>query len=94
MNFANSLEDFRSKKKSMTCVVWCVQLSDLFNPEENFEKSEYYGFIQSLFKDDLLSLRDRYNSPDITIMTLILSFCYTALYSIATKLPEGAAALF
>ena len=30
----------------------------LFNPEENFEQSEYYGFIQSLFKDDLFSLRE------------------------------------
>jgi hypothetical protein len=30
----------------------------LFNPEENFEQSEYYSFIQSLFKDDLFSLRE------------------------------------
>ena len=30
----------------------------LFNPEENFEQSEYYGFIQSLFRDDLSSLRE------------------------------------
>jgi hypothetical protein len=36
----------------------------LFNPEENFEKSEYYGFIQSLFKDDLMNLRE-----DITVLT-------------------------
>jgi hypothetical protein len=36
----------------------------LFNPEEHFEKSEYYGFVQSLFKDDLLSLRE-----DITVLT-------------------------
>lgn len=36
----------------------------LFDPEEHFEKSEYYGFVQSLFKDDLLSLRE-----DITVLT-------------------------
>src|ERR1700723_486671 len=30
----------------------------LFNPEENFEKSEYYNFVQTLFKDDLTTLRD------------------------------------
>jgi len=29
----------------------------LFNPEEKFEKSEYYGFIQSLFMPDLFTLR-------------------------------------
>jgi hypothetical protein len=36
----------------------------LFNPEESFEKSEYYGFVQSVFADNLVSLRD-----DITILT-------------------------
>jgi hypothetical protein len=36
----------------------------LFNPEEHFEKSEYYGFVQSLFKEDLISLRE-----DITVLT-------------------------
>jgi hypothetical protein len=36
----------------------------LFNPEEHFEKSEYYGFIQALFKNDLLSLRE-----DLTVLT-------------------------
>jgi hypothetical protein len=28
------------------------------NPEDKFYKSEYYGFLQRLFKDDLYSLRD------------------------------------
>lgn len=36
----------------------------LFNPEENFEESEYYGFVQSLFKNDLVGLRE-----DITILS-------------------------
>lgn len=36
----------------------------LFNPEEQFEKSEYYGFVQALFKEDLFSLRE-----DVTVLT-------------------------
>lgn len=36
----------------------------LFNPEEKFEGSEYYGFVQALFKEDLINLRD-----DITVLT-------------------------
>jgi hypothetical protein len=36
----------------------------LFNPEESFEKSEYYGFVQSLFNEDLFTLRD-----DVTILS-------------------------
>jgi hypothetical protein len=36
----------------------------LFNPEEHFEKSEYYGFIQSLFDANLVDLRS-----DITVLT-------------------------
>jgi len=36
----------------------------LFNPEENFEKSEYYGFVQSVFRDDQLSLRE-----DVAVLT-------------------------
>lgn len=36
----------------------------IFNPEEHFESSEYYSFVQSLFEDDLISLRD-----DITVLT-------------------------
>jgi hypothetical protein len=36
----------------------------LFNPEEHFEKSEYYSFVQKLFKSDQMSLRE-----DITILT-------------------------
>jgi hypothetical protein len=36
----------------------------LFNPEDKFEKSEYYLFVQSLFNRDLVSLRD-----DITVLT-------------------------
>jgi len=36
----------------------------MFNPEEHFEDSEYYGFAQSLFKDDLVSLRE-----DVCILT-------------------------
>jgi hypothetical protein len=36
----------------------------LFNPEEQFEKSEYYSFVQNLFNDDLQTLRD-----DITVLT-------------------------
>jgi len=35
----------------------------LFNPEEHFEDSEYYGFVQALFKEDLKSLRE-----DITVL--------------------------
>ncbi|MDB6024935.1 MAG: hypothetical protein JWM68_1158 [Verrucomicrobiales bacterium] len=34
------------------------------NPEENFHKSEYYSFVQGLFNDDLLHLRD-----DISVLT-------------------------
>lgn len=33
-------------------------------PEDNFEKSEYYSFVQALFKEDLCTLRD-----DITVIT-------------------------
>jgi hypothetical protein len=36
----------------------------LFNPEDHFEKSEYYGFVQALFEDDLVSLR-----KDVTVLT-------------------------
>jgi hypothetical protein len=36
----------------------------VFNPEEHFEQSEYYSFIQALFKDDQTSLRD-----DIVVLT-------------------------
>ncbi len=36
----------------------------LFNPEEHFEQSEYYGFVQSLFEPNLVDLRD-----DITVLT-------------------------
>jgi len=36
----------------------------LFNPEEHFENSEYYGFVQALFEADLKSLRN-----DVTILT-------------------------
>ena len=35
----------------------------LFNPEEDFHLSEYYGFVQSLFREDLVTLRE-----DITIL--------------------------
>ncbi len=36
----------------------------IFNPEDNFEKSDYYPFMQALFKEDLAKLRE-----DITILT-------------------------
>ena len=36
----------------------------LFNPEDHFEDSEYYAFIQALFKEDLISLRE-----DISVLT-------------------------
>jgi len=36
----------------------------VFNPEDHFEKSEYYGFVQSLFEADLVSLR-----KDVTVLT-------------------------
>ena len=36
----------------------------LFNPEESFHTSEYYGFVQSLFKEDLMNLRE-----DVSILT-------------------------
>jgi hypothetical protein len=36
----------------------------LFNPENHFEKSEYYGFVQALFKEDLFSLRE-----DVAVLT-------------------------
>jgi hypothetical protein len=36
----------------------------MFNPEEHFEKSEYYGFVQSLFNPDLLNLRE-----DVSVLT-------------------------
>jgi hypothetical protein len=36
----------------------------LFNPEHQFEKSEYYAFIQALFKADLRTLRE-----DVTVLT-------------------------
>jgi hypothetical protein len=36
----------------------------LFNPEEQFEGSEYYAFVQALFKDDLTNLRE-----DVTVLT-------------------------
>jgi len=36
----------------------------LFNPEDHFEDSEYYAFIQALFKDDLISLRE-----DLSVLT-------------------------
>ena len=38
----------------------------LFNPEAQFEKSEYYAFVQSLFNaEDLATLRE-----DVTVLTL------------------------
>jgi hypothetical protein len=36
----------------------------LHNPEEHFEKSDYYPFVQRLFKEDLHTLRD-----DLTILS-------------------------
>lgn len=36
----------------------------IFNPEDHFETSEYYNFVQALFKDDLVSLRD-----DISVLS-------------------------
>jgi hypothetical protein len=36
----------------------------LFNPEDHFEKSEYYAFVQALFEGDLESLRS-----DVTVLT-------------------------
>ena len=36
----------------------------IFNPEERFEKSEYYNLVQALFREDLFSLRD-----DVSILT-------------------------
>lgn len=36
----------------------------LFNPEDHFERSEYYAFVQALFEDDLVSLRD-----DVSVLT-------------------------
>jgi hypothetical protein len=36
----------------------------LFNPEENFHKSEYYEFVQKLFESDLVTLRH-----DVTVLT-------------------------
>lgn len=45
--------EFQKEIHGLRCFVRAAL--GLFNPEENFEKSEYYGFIQSLFKDDLMS---------------------------------------
>jgi hypothetical protein len=53
---------FQKEIHDLRCLVRAAL--GLFNPEENFEKSEYYGFIQSLFKNDLLSLRE-----DLTVLT-------------------------
>src|SRR5690242_15893149 len=36
----------------------------IFNPEEQFEQSEYYSLVQALFREDLFSLRD-----DVSILT-------------------------
>ena len=47
---------FQSEINNLRCLLRAAL--GLFNPEENFEKSEYYGFIQSLFMNDLVSLRD------------------------------------
>jgi hypothetical protein len=47
---------FQSEINNLRCLLRAAL--GLFNPEEKFEKSEYYGFIQSLFMPDLLSLRD------------------------------------
>jgi hypothetical protein len=53
---------FQKEINDLRCLVRAAL--GLFNPEDNFEKSEYYGFVQSLFKDDLLSLRE-----DVTVLT-------------------------
>jgi len=53
---------FQNQINGLRCLVRAAL--GLFNSEENFEKSEYYGFIQSLFNDDLMSLRE-----DITVLT-------------------------
>jgi hypothetical protein len=47
---------FQSEINNLRCLLRAAL--GLFNPEESFEKSEYYGFVQSLFMNDLLSLRD------------------------------------
>ena len=53
---------FQTEIHGLRCVVRAAL--GLFNPEEHFEDSEYYGFVQALFKADLESLRE-----DITILT-------------------------
>jgi hypothetical protein len=53
---------FQKEINDLRCLVRAAL--GLFNPEDNFEKSEYYAFIQALFKEDLVSLRD-----DIAILT-------------------------
>lgn len=54
--------DFQREINGLRCLLRAAL--GMFNPEENFEKSEYYSFVQSLFKNDLLSLRE-----DITVLT-------------------------
>jgi hypothetical protein len=54
--------DYQKEINRLRCFVRAAL--GLFNPEENFEKSEYYSFVQSLFEPDLVSLRD-----DITVLT-------------------------
>jgi hypothetical protein len=53
---------FQAEINGLRCLVRAAL--GIFNPEEHFERSEYYGLVQSLFNDDLRSLRE-----DITILT-------------------------
>lgn len=53
---------FQAQIQGLRCLVRAAL--GLFNPEETFEKSEYYGFVQALFAADLESLRD-----DVAVLT-------------------------
>lgn len=53
---------FDAETNGLRCLVRAALA--LCNPEEHFENSEYYGFVQSVFEDDLISLRD-----DISVLT-------------------------
>lgn len=54
--------EFRKEIDGMRCLVRGAL--GLCNPEETFHTSEYYSLVQSVFQNDLLSLRD-----DISILT-------------------------
>ena len=54
--------EFKKQINGLRCLVRGAL--GLCNPEESFHTSEYYGFVQSLFKDDLLSLRE-----DVCVLT-------------------------